>query len=840
MRRGIPMSNRWNRLSPLLDSLRSDATFGLRQLNKSRVTSAAAILSLALAIGACTSAFRLIDALLLRPLPIAHPERLYDVYRHQINFDGQPGTFDGFAYPAFALMRDAAKNDADLVAISYDERMEITYKSDEEMEKAHVEYVSGSMFQVFALKPAQGRVFTENDDLHPGDHPYAVISYDYWQRRFAGQRTAIGSAFRMADRVYEIVGVSEKSFTGTEPGTVIDIFLPAMMHRSVTRSDSTWHRVLAVIKPGARIEPLRAKLDAINLAFETERSKKFTNMAAQNIANYLHQSVTLDPAPSGVSGMQSDNRESLLVLAAIVALVLLTACANVANLMTAQAAARAREMALRISIGAGRWRLVQLVLVESGMRAFLAAIVGGLFAWRAAPFVVSKINPPDDPAQLLLPADWRILGFGLGLALAVTLLFGLAPALRASAVKPVSALQGGEDPHSRRRLIHALVAAQVTFCFLVLFVAGLFVATFDRLSHQPTGFSADRVLNLETVTGVAQPPAYWDQVAEHLRSVPGVESVAIVAWPLMSGESSVNFISIHGAPANEVFSDFLSVSPGWIEAMKIPLIDGRDFRREETDPPVTIVNQAFANQFFDGADPVGKTMETIDGATAKRVAFQIVGFVRDARSRDDMRLPIRPTAYVPFRAIDAAGALQSKNRGTFVVRTSTANPLALASLLRQEVPRARPEFRVNRIRAQVEINLAHALRERLLATLALFFAIVALLLAGVGLYGVLHYSVLQRRREIGIRMAVGAQAAGVVRLVSVEVFSMVLVGAAAGLALGMVSVRYTEALFFQVKATDLTMLAFPSLAILGVALLAALRPVMRAVRIDPASTLRAE
>jgi predicted permease len=420
------------------------------------------------------------------------------------------------------------------------------------------------------------------------------------------------------------------------------------------------------------------------------------------------------------------------------------------------------------------------------------------------------------------------------------LLFGLAPALRASAVKPVSALKGGEDPHSRRHLIHALIAAQVAFCFLVLFVAGLFVATFDRLSHQPTGFSADRVLNLETVTRVAQPPGYWGQVAEHLRSVPGVQSVAIVGWPLMSGESWVNFIAIHGAPANEVFSDFLSVSPGWIEAMKIPLIDGRDFRAEETYPPAAIVNQAFANQFFEGEDPVGKTIETVDGATGTRVGFEIVGFVRDARSRDNMRLPIRPMAYVPFRAIDAAGALQPKNRGTFVVRTSIANPLALASLLRLEVPRARPEFRVNRIRAQVEINLAHAVRERLLATLALFFAIVALLLAGVGFYGVLHYSVLERRREIGIRMAVGAQAGSVVRLVSVEVFTMVFVGAAAGLALGMVSVRYTEALFFQVKATDLTMLAFPSLAILGVALLAALRPVMHAVRIDPASMLRGE
>jgi predicted lysophospholipase L1 biosynthesis ABC-type transport system permease subunit len=308
----------------------------------------------------------------------------------------------------------------------------------------------------------------------------------------------------------------------------------------------------------------------------------------------------------------------------------------------------------------------------------------------------------------------------------------------------------------------------------------------------------------------------------------------------MSGESWVNFVSIHGGPANEVVSDFLGVSPGWINTMKISFIDGRDFRAEETYPPAAIVNQAFANQFFDGQDPVGKTFETVDSETGRRAGIQIVGFIRDARSRDSMRLPVRPTAYVPFRAIDAAGALRPKNRGTFVVRTSIGNPLALASLLRQEVPRARPEFRVNRVRAQVEINLARAARERLLATLALYFACVALLLAGVGLYGVLYYSVMQRRREIGIRMAVGAQAGGVVRLVTVEVFSMVLVGAAVGLGLGIVSVRYIEALFFEVKATDLTMLAFPTLAILGVALVAALRPVMHAVRIDPASMLRAE
>ncbi len=269
---------------------------------------------------------------------------------------------------------------------------------------------------------------------------------------------------------------------------------------------------------------LRAKLDATSRAFETEQGEGLRRNVQTEYRQLPQPEAIAGARAAGVSDLQNDYRRSLAALGVLVALVLLIACANVANLMTAQAAARAREMALRVSIGAGRWRLVQLVLVESAWLAFLAAAIGGLFAWWSAPFVVSRINPPDNPARLFLPADWRVLGFGLALTLGVTLLFGLAPALRASAVKPASALKGGEDPHSRRRLMHALIAVQAAFCFLVLFVAGLFVATFERLSNQPTGFSAERLLTLETVTRRPQPPVFWDQVAEHLRAVPGVEN----------------------------------------------------------------------------------------------------------------------------------------------------------------------------------------------------------------------------------------------------------------------------------------------------------------------------
>jgi predicted lysophospholipase L1 biosynthesis ABC-type transport system permease subunit len=304
---------------------------------------------------------------------------------------------------------------------------------------------------------------------------------------------------------------------------------------------------------------------------------------------------------------------------------------------------------------------------------------------------------------------------------------------------------------------------------------------------------------------------------------------------LLDGQSSNSLVAINGRPLTEVLAYFRSVSPGWADAMKIPLLDGRDFRAGDTSPGVAIVNETFAKRYFNGENPIGKSFEK----TYDHTRFQIVGLVRDARYRS-MREPMLPVAFVPFQSVDAKGAFQPIGRGTFLVRTASSNPLALAATLRQEVPRARPGFRVSNIRTQTEINQRHTIRERLLAMLALFFGIVALVLAGVGLYGVLDYSVLQRRREIGIRMAIGAQAGDIARRVTADVFSMVLAGALAGLALGMASARYIATLLYQVKATDLTMLVLPSLIIFTAALLAALPAVIRAVRIDPVTMLRAE
>lgn len=826
------------RIVAWLDCLRADVVFGWRQLLKRKVTTAAAVLSLALAIGACTSAFRLIDALFLRPLPVAHADRLYVLSRQGPILNDQMFSWDTFAYPDFTLMRAAVSGQAELIAASMTSRTDLTYATDNEMEKGFVQYVSGWMFNSFGLQPALGRLLSANDDRTPGASPYAVISYNYWTRRFGNDPNVLRRSVHIGSQIFQIIGVGPKSFTGTEPGIITDIFLPTMMNPSVTRDDATWLRTLVIVNPGVNLSPLRAKLDAVSLHFETERAKGFAGMSQHSIEMFLKVKLLIEPAASGVSRLQNDYRRALVWLGVLVVLVLLIACANVANLMTAQAASRAREMALRVSIGAGRSRLVQLVLVENAMLALFSAALGALFAWWAAPFVVSRINPPDNPAHLVLPADWRVLGFGLFLTLAVTLLFGLAPALRASAIEPVTALKGGEEPQSKHHSMYALIAAQVAFCFVVLFLAGLFVATFRNLNSQPLGFDADNLLLLETYTPRGQPPETWSQMADTLRSVPGVKDVAIASWPLLSQGRWSGSISVHAAPITDTWGYFISISPGWLNTVKMRLIEGRDFNSTDAFPGEAIVNQTFVKTFFHGADPIGHTFEKVDPSGNRRLC-QVIGVVADA-AYSSLHDPILPVAYVPVRQLDQKGAINPADGGTFLLRTSGINPLSLAPTLRRLVAQTNPAFHIRNVQTQQELVDNQSIRERLLALLALFFASVALLLAAIGLYGVLNYSVMQREREIGIRIAVGARMGSIARLVTTQIFVTVLIGAAAGIVLGMASVRSVQTMLFGVKGTDLSMLVAPALVLLAATLLAALPAVFRAARIDPSIMLRAE
>jgi predicted permease len=820
------------RLLVWLDSLRADAIFGWRQLTKRKVTSAAAILSLGLAIGACTGAFRIIDALLLRPLPVNEPERLYVLAFEGIRDDGKLATSYSCPYPMFRRMRAAVRGETELLAISGVGRDDLTYSTDSEMEKAYVQYVSGWMFDSFGIRPALGRLFTENDDLIPGAIAVAVLSYDYWSHRFGQDPNVIGRTFRFGKDLYAIVGVAGRGFTGTEPGTMVDVWVPTMMNSMVEEPNSNWFRTLVKLKRVIPSDPVRERLRAVFRAFRNEQAKRWVGAPKRAVENFINQKLLLEPAASGSSDMQHDYRHVLIALGVLVLLVLLIACANVANLMTAQAASRAREMALRVSIGAGPWRLVQLVFIEGAWLGLFSGAIGGFLARWSAPWLVSRINPPDRPARLALPADWRVLGFSLALTFGVMLLFTLAPALRAAGVKPASTLKGG-NPHTRCKMMHTLIALQSAFCFYVILAASLYVATFDRLSHQTTGFSAERLLNVGIVAQRDQPAEFWEQVVAHVRQIRGVETAALSGFALMSGTGWNRFISIEGGRSSQEPIWLVNVSPGWLAAMRIPLIDGRDFRPEDTSPKVAIVNRAFAKRYFPGRNPIGKSFGNGDGKQPQK----IVGVVGDARYTD-MRGPIPPTAYVPFRSLDPNGPPRST--ADLVVRTTTANPLVLASILRRELSRANPGLRVSNTLTQQELVDAQTLRERLLAMLALFFAAVALLLAGIGLYGVLEYSVHSRRREIAIRLAIGAPSADIARRITFAVFAMVLTGAASGLALGLGSARYLNTLLFQVKSTDLSSLAIPTSAMLATALAAALPAVFHAIATDPAETLRAE
>jgi putative ABC transport system permease protein len=815
-----------------LDSLRADALYGWRRLAHNKVTTAAAILSLALAIGACTAAFRLTDALLWHPLPVAAPHEIYTIGVAGTDTDGKPNVSESASYPMYTVLRDAARGDAELFAIAISGSEDLMFAGGEP-ERTYLQFVSGSMFDSFGLKPKLGRLLSAGDDEHPGASPYAVISADYWQRRFAKDPAIAGRTFKFGDRVYEIVGVVAPPFTGTEPGKMVDVFVPITMHPYIKMPLVQYMTIFARVPENASTQRLAAKLQPVFHSFLEEQLKGKRGIPESIRERILGETVVMEPAASGSSQLQKINQRPLIVLCVLSLLVLLVACANVANLTTAQAAARERELALRVSIGGGRRRLVQLVMMESAWIGALAAVLGAVFAWRAAPFVAKMINPPDDPVRLAMPADWRVFGFLVAATFIVTLLFGLAPALRASNVDPASALKGGENPHSRRRLMYALIAAQVAFCVAVLFAAGMFVKSFERLSHRPLGFSPERILTIFAGLSSTQFAQTSDNLVQDLSRQPGVESASMAGWALVDGARSTPAIVVNGT-LRPVFS--FEPAPGWIETMRVPVLEGRPLNASDTTRASAMVNQEFAKENFPGESALGKSFaqRERDGTDEP---FTIVGVVGNT-CYDELRDCSRPIVFLPYQ-----GPSVSEATTAYVVitlRTEASNPAALGPELRAEIQRIAPSAQILNIRTQQELIDGQALQERLLSTLATFFAIVALVLAGVGLYGVLAYSVIQRRREIGIRIAVGAQSASIARSVIGAAFAMVIGGVAVGLVAGAFAVRPLQALFYEVKTTDAAALALPAAAILSAAAVAALPAVVRAVRIDPVILLRSE
>jgi predicted permease len=535
--------------------------------------------------------------------------------------------------------------------------------------------------------------------------------------------------------------------------------------------------------------------------------------------------------------MQEDYQRAMSWLCVLVALVLLIACVNVANLMTALAASRAREMALRVSIGAGRMRLVQMVMVESALLAEGAIALGAVLAWWSAPWVLGLISTPDAPARLALPADWRVMAFGLMLVCGVLALFGLAPALRASGVKPASALKGGEKPHAQRRGVHGMIAAQVAFCFVVVFAAGLFARSARKVETRPLGFDPSHLLLLETATQHGQTSTKWNAMAETLRGMPGVKSAGISEWAMLQTGSWNGDVSVNGNPATDEWAYFLAVSPGWMDTMRMRLVAGREVTAKDTWPGAVVVNEAFVRDFLKTNHPLGMRIEKVGGNQHPQSV--VVGVVADAPYRF-VHEEILPTVFVPLHTMDGKGGEGLYYGTTLTLRVDTDNPMTMAQEMRKKVWDAGYEMRVSDAYTQQDLIDMQTVRDRMLAMLGTFFAGVALLLAGIGLYGVLNYSVVQRRREIGIRMALGAGRAMVAGLVTAEVARMVALGGVAGCAVAIGAAKYLETLLYQMKAGAWEQTLLPSVAILSVALVATVPAVMYALEVEPAEILRAE
>jgi putative ABC transport system permease protein len=823
------MSTRFARAS-WVASVADDVWYACRQLLRRKLSTAAAILSLGLAMGACLAAFQLTDSLLFRPLPIAGANRLLAISHASQDANGQPRWIGAYEYPLFARMRDAARPHAELLAVSPAERLDVTYSADAELEMAAVQYVSGGLFTRFGLRPAAGRLFTQADDRDPGAHPVALITHDYWRRRLGGEPGAVGRSLRVGGAAYTIVGVVQPGFTGTETGTVTDVFLPTAMNRSVSEVGDSWIRILVHLEPGVSAPSLRDRLTPIFLAFREEKSRGMRGTRPELVQRFLSERMDIHPAPSGVSGLQQEYRRPLLALGLLVALVLGIACVNLAQLQAAHTAARRGELALRTAIGAGRRRLVQMIAVESLVVAALATLVGWVFAVGTTRYVLRLLGGAH-PVRLDLAPDWRVAAFAGLLALLATASFGLAPAWRSAAIRPMHAIRGGAG--DRRRLAPVLIAMQSAFCAVIVVFAALFVGTFDRIARQPMGFTADGVVLVDVFSRSPQPLTAWDDASAALAGVPGVERVAMAAYPLLSGQSSNGFIAIAGGIPERTLSTFLSVSPGWLDAMRVSLVAGRDFGPADTRPGSAIVNQAFADTYFAGLDPIGRTFDRTNASGR----FTVVGVVANVRYRD-LRGAIQPTAFLPRRVVDAKGQTEAVWGGTFVVRTGLADPAAVATTLRRTIAARQPSLLVSTVRTQHELIEAATRRERLLSLLGAFFAAVALLLAGVGLYGVLDDAVVQRRREIGIRLAIGAGAAHVLRTATAGALTMVGVGGLAGWGGAVLLARSLGALVYDVQATSPAIAAAPCIALLTVAGLAALRPALQALRIDPARVLR--
>ncbi len=809
---------------PGLENLARDVRYGLRSMRQNAGFTAVAVVSLALGIGANTAIFTLLDALLLRQLPVHNPQQLV-----QLTVPGKQRPVETFPYPLVKALAEHHEIFSGLAG-----SCAATFKTGppETGEPTPGAWVTGEYYQTLGIEPVAGRLLTPDDD-RLGAPPVAVLSDGYWARRFGRDPGIVGRTIRIDSADVIVAGVSPPGFTGVAVGQAADITvtggaLPQIQPGMGALLIGSNYLVLDVIaRPRSDLSPVQAATRLATIWPRLVEGSPFQD---------FQRRPALPSAATGWTDLRRQFRRPLLVLMAVVAIVLLISCANIANLLLARASARQREIALRLAIGASRARIVRQLLTESLLLAVGGTALGFGLAWFGSRFLVDLLSSgPADRIVLDLGLHRHVLLFATLLAAGTAMLFGIAPALRATGSGPAAALKNSPAQFSgpRTRLAPALVVMQVALSLPLLIGAGLFAGTLRNLRHFDAGFRHDGVLLVDVDGTKARYEgdrlnAFYRDLLERIGRMPAVASVSLSNSSVFGRGGVYYGVGVAGRSTAHEHALFNRIGPRYFETLRTPVLEGREFalRDDRSSPPVAIVNQAFAWRFFPEGHPVGKSL-AIEGVA---VPVQIVGVVKDARSQS-LREPATPAVYVPFFQ-------RNERLGASFEIHATGSVAQVAAELRREIqPLTGGVVQVRPLTAQVEKTLVE---ERLVAVLAGGFGALALVLASIGLYGLLAYTVARRTREIGIRMALGAERACVLRGTIFDALRLVMCGIGLGLPVAVVASRWISSLLFGLTPTDPGTILAATALLAAFGLLAAWLPAMRASRVDPTVALRYE
>jgi predicted permease len=824
-----------------------DTRFAVRLLRKTPLITSIALLSLALGIGANTAIFSLVDAVMLRMLPVQNPEQLARIlFRSPVSSRPRQSATN----PIWEQVRD--HEDVFSGVIAWSPQM-FDLAEGGEVNNINGIYASGDYFTVLGVRPAAGRLMTASDDVR-GCRGVAVLGYGFWQSHYAGAESAVGSLIRLNGQAFPIIGVAQRGFFGTDIGDKLDVAIPICAEAVLAGKDSSldvrddwWLSMMGRLKPGVTVEQADARMKVLSPPlFGAVVPQDWPAKYQDIFLKYTFAILSGATGTGGFRGLRQQYSQPLEILMFVVGLVLLIACANIASLLLARSAARQKEIAVRLSLGASRARLIRQVLTESVVLSGVGAIFGVLFARWGSALLVRFVSTQQSQVFLDLQMDSRVLAFTIAITVLCGLLFGILPALRSMRVDAMSAMKEGQSQaaggRSHSSAARWIVAAQIALSLILLIGSGLFIHTFANLMTLDAGFDRNNVLMVETNihnAGIAEParaPLYGQMLAQ-LRSIPGVVSASQCWMTPLSGRQWDNSLTAPGHPLPPgVEPDTLLnwVTPGYFETMRTPLLEGRTFdaRDSATSMPVVIVNQLLASRYFGSKSPIGEHL--LGGSEGMlRQPMEIIGVVQDAKYTS-LREDFQPEAYFPLYQIQKNVAEDS----TFEIRTAMT-PIALIPAVREAMGRVNKlaSLQFTTLKQEADDSVA---QQHLMAVLSGFFGGLALLLTAIGLYGVMAYVVTQRTHEIGIRMALGAQQASILRLVMQDAAIVLVASVAAGL-LGSIWIsRLVKNLLFGLTPNDPSTLALAIVVLVAVALLATYIPARRAMRVDPMVALRYE